>query len=170
MKEFIEKNKRLLTFYCATARIIGWVLVILSALPALSILSLLIFKMSFFREFLLPEILPILGSLLEVLFGRLPLGIIVLGVAQLIRYVSESEHRPGWLLRHGAGILYLFAALMLMGIVVRCFFLLPTIKSVDSFPVEMYLLVDVAKMLILIGLADILKRVLPVIEESKTLV
>jgi len=101
-----------------------------------------------------------------VLFVWLPLGIIVLGVAQLIKYVSESEYQPGWLLRHGTGILYLFAVLMLVNSVIRYCFLMP----IESSGIGMFLLPDVAKMLILIGLAEILKRVLPVIEESKTLV
>ena len=168
MNEFIEKNRRLLKFYCVAARVIGWVLVILSAIPALLIPYII---SGVFHEY--PGgILPMLGALLEVLFGRLPLGVIVLGVAQLIRYVSESKYQPGWLLRHGTGILYLFAVLKFVGSVVRYFFLIPEIEPVNSFSFEIkiYLLVDVAKILILIGLADILKRVMPVIEESKTLV
>lgn len=56
------------------------------------------------------------------------------------------------------------------GPVIRYCFLLPAIKPVDSFSIVMHLLADVAKMLILIGLGDILKRIMPVIEESKTLV
>ena len=170
MNEFIEKNRRLLMFYCIAARIIGWVIVILSVMPALSILFFFIVKPAFFHEFLLPTMPKVLNNLLGVLFDLLLLGVIVLGVAQLIRYVSESKYQPGWLLRHGTGILYLFAVLKFVGSVVRYFFLLPAITPIDSVSIQIYLLVDVAKMLILIGLADILKRVLPVIQESKTLV
>lgn len=166
MNEFIEKNRSLLQTYWVAARVIGWVLVILSAIPALLIPYII---SGVFHKY--PGgIIPMLGPLIEVLFGRLPLGVIVLGVAQLIRYVSESEYQPGWLLRHGTGILYFFAALMFVGPVIRYCFLLPAIKLVDSSSIAIHLLADVAKMLILIGLGDILKRVMPVIEESKTLV
>ena len=152
-------------FYCIAARIIGWVLVILwGAIPALSI-PFCAYKALRFHVFP-PDMLLMLSGSLAVLFGQLPLGIIVLGVAQLIRYVSESEYQPGWLLRHGTGILYLFAVLMLVNSVIRYCFLMP----IESSGIGMFLLPDVAKMLILIGLAEILKRVLPVIEESKTLV
>ena len=168
MNEFIEKNKGLLKFYCVAARIIGWVLVILSAMPSLLIPYIAHRGLRFYEYS--PEMVPMLGALLEVLFGRLPLGVIVLGVAQLIRYVSERKYQPAWLLRHGTGILYLFAVLMFVGPVIRYCVLLPAIKPVDSSSIVMHLLADVAKMLILIGLADILKRVMPVIQESKTLV
>ena len=164
MNEFIEKNRRRLMFYCIAARIIGWVLVILSAMPAL-LIPFVVYRALRFHEFP-PEMLPMLSGLLKVLFDRLPLGIIVLGVAQLIRHVSESEYQPGWLLRHGTGILYLFAVLMLVGPLIRYFFL----KPIEISGLGMFLIADVAKMIILIGLADILKRVMPVIEESKTLV
>ena len=164
MNAFIEKNKRLLKFYCVAARIIGWVLVILSAMPSLFILYAA-HKALRFHEYP-PKIISMLCASLEILFGRLPLGVIVLGVAQLIRYVSESEYQPGWLLRHGTGILYLFAVLIFVGPVARYCFLMP----VGSSYIVMHLLGDVAKMLILIGLGQILKRVMPVIEESKTLV
>jgi hypothetical protein len=170
MNEFIEKNRRLLRIYCIAARIFGWVLVILSAMPVLSIPFISIAKPAFFHEFLLPEIPKMLNNLLGVLFGLLLLGVIVLGIAQLMRYVSESEYQPGWLLRHGTGVLYIFAVLMFAGSVIRHIFLLPAIKPVDIFSIEMHLLADVSKMLILIGLGNFLKRVIPVIEESKTLV
>ena len=35
MNEFVEKNRKLLRTYCIAARIIGWVLVILSAMPVI---------------------------------------------------------------------------------------------------------------------------------------
>ena len=166
MNEFIEKNRKLLRTYCVAARIVGWVLVILSAIPALLIPYII---SGVFQEY--PGgIIPMLGALIEVLFGRLPLGIIVLGVAQLIRYVSERQYQPGWLLRHGSGILYLFAALMIAGPIIRYCFYIHGIKPVDSFYIVMHLLADVAVMLILIGMGNILKRIMPVIEESRTLI
>ena len=166
IQTFIEKNRRLLKTYCFAARIIGWVLVILSAMPALLIPYII---SGVFHDY--PGgIIQMLSPLIEVLFGRLPLGVIVLGVAQLIRYVSERQYQPGWLLRHGSGILYFFAVMIFVGPLIRYCFFLPATKAVDSSYIVMHLLADAAVMLILIGMGNILKRVMPVIEESRTLV
>lgn len=168
IQTFIEKNRKLLQTYYIAALIIGWVLVILSAMPAL-LVPYIIFGV--FREY--PGgIIPILGALIEVLCGRLPLGIIVLGVAQFIRYVSEKQYQPGWLLRHGSGVLYFFAALMIIGPILRYCLYTHGIKPIDSsyIYIVMHLLAYVAVMLILIGLGNILKHIMPVIEESRTLV
>jgi len=166
IQTFIEKNRNMLQTYCIAARIIGWVLVILSAMPAL----LIPFIISGSFEEYPGGIKPMLGALLEVLFVRLPIGLIVLGVAQLIKYLSESEYQPGWLLRHGSVILYFFAVLIFVGSLIRYCFLLPATKAVDSSYIVMHILWDVALMLILIGLGNIFKRVMPMIEESRTLV
>ena len=145
MNTFIEKNRNWLNFYANIARIIGWVLIILSAMPALLIPYIIA---GAFHKY--PGgITLMLGALLEVLFGRLPLGVIVLGTAQLIRYVSEKEYRPGWLLRHGSNILYIFAALMIIGSIVRYCYIYPSIKPVDILYIKMNLLPNTAVMSLL---------------------
>ena len=161
MNTFIENNKKWLIFYANMARIIGWVLIILSAMPSLLIPYMI---SGAFREY--PGgITRMTGPLIEVLFIRLPLGIIVLGVAQLIRYVSDNQYQPGWLLRHGSGILYLFAILMISGQIVRYW-----VDTHSLLYIEINSLAYVAVTLILIGLGKILKRIMPVIEEHRTLV
>ncbi len=166
IQTFIEKNRKLLRAYYIAAQTIGWVLVILSAIPALLIPYII---SGVFNEY--PGgIIRILGPLIELFFRRLPLGVVLLGVAQFIKYVSERQYQPGWLLRHGSGVLYLFAILMITGQIIRYCFYIHDIKPVDSFYIVAHLLADVAVMLILIGLGNILKRIMPVIEESKSLV
>ena len=168
MNKFIEENRRLLIFYWVAARIIGWVLVILSAMMATLALCVAYQAYRFPGSDL--EVIPMLGEMLEILFCQLPLGIIVLGVAQFVRYVSESDYQPGWLLRHGTSILYLFAVLMFVGPLIRYCSLSPATKLMDTPYDILHLLIDATKALILIGMGNILKRAMPVIEESKTLV
>ncbi|MFQ6036020.1 MAG: hypothetical protein ACE5NM_09280, partial [Sedimentisphaerales bacterium] len=101
-------------------------------------------------------------------------GLLALGVAQFIRYLSEKSYRPGWTLRCAEGILYLYAVLLVVHTVWSIFFaarpMFPEI-SYSAEPVTIsHLLIVAAKATILIGLAQILARVMPVIEESKTLV
>ena len=104
MNTFIEKNKGLLKFYCVAARIIGWVLLIRAATETVSILS-------GYSSFSIPFVMPI------TILIRILIGLVVLGVAQFIRYLLETEYKPGWILRHGEKILYLYAVLRVIRIV-----------------------------------------------------
>ena len=161
MNEFIEKNRRLLNIYCVVARIIGWVLLITAGTWTVSTLS-------GYSSFSLPCVMPI------TIFIRILVGLVILGVAQFIRYLFETEYKPGWILRHGEKILYLYAALR----IIRITFLFfvdakrmgdPIYYSPWGF-LEANGLPVVASALILVGLAQILRRVMPIIEESKSLV
>ena len=161
MNEFIEKNKGLLRTYCVAARIIGWVLLITAGTWTVSTLS-------GYSSFSLPFVMPI------TIFIRILVGLVILGVAQFIRYLFETEYKPGWILRHGEKILYLYAALR----IIRITFLFfvdakrmgdPIYYSPWGF-LEANGLPVVASALILVGLAQILRRVMPIIEESKSLV
>ncbi|MGD2095444.1 MAG: hypothetical protein PVH77_10590 [Phycisphaerales bacterium] len=161
MNEFIEKNRRLLKSYCLTARIIGWVLLITAGIWAVSTLS-------GHTSFSIPFVMPI------TIFIRILVGLVVLGVAQFIRYLFETEYKPGLILRHGEKILYLYAVLQVIRI--TFLFFVDAKRMGDSiyyspwgFLVANWLPV-VASALILVGLAQILRRMMPIIEESKTLV
>jgi len=161
MKKFLEENKGLLKFYCIAAQIIGWVLLITAGTWTVSILS-------GYSRSSMPSVMPI------AIFIRILVGLVVLGVAQFIRYLFETEYKPGWILRHGEKILYLYAALRVIRI--AFLFFLDAKKMGDSvyYSPWGFLVLNglpvVAGALILVGLAQILRRVMPVIEESKTLV
>lgn len=175
MNEFIEKNRRLLKFYCLAARIFGWVLIcggtiwfLLFLLVTLVVSdaagtigwphtseNFLYASVSFVFEFVLP-------------------GLFALLVAQLIRYMLENEYTPGWILRYGDKVLYAFAAL-LIGHNILIYYVLHVVLLEKNSPVRLLLVQPLAvplaaKILILVGLGQILRRILLVIEESKTLV
>jgi hypothetical protein len=161
MNEFIEKNKGLLKFYCVAARIIGWVLLITAATQTVS-------NLSGYSSFSIPFVMPI------TFFIRILIGLVVLGVAQFIRYLFETEYKPGWILRHGEKILYLYAVLRVIRIVFLYFVDAKTMGDSIYYSPWGFLVSNVlpvvASALILVGLAQILRRVMPIIEESKTLV
>ena len=194
MNEFIEKNKRLLKFYCITTRIIGWALLLL---PVIIVIWSLLTNTSRFGDFLSwpPHIekhlfhrqaFPLTDGqvdLLSLVIRFVLPGLLMLGLAQFIRYLSEKNYRPGWTLRCGEAILYLYAVL----IIARVFLiyvlgpglqankyivggLRAGIYNVDPLAILASALITAAKVVILIGLGQILARVIPVIEESKTLV
>jgi len=170
MNEFIEKNKGLLRFYCIATRIIGWALLIAPGIATVVQLLSGTLMDNKYRLYIL--FLFVRQTILNFMF----LGLVVLGVAQFIRYLFERQYQPGWILRNADKILYLYAVLIIVGVVLEFFF--HATMTIMKFPTESSLLLyllgwalpTVAKVLILIGLSQILARVMPVIEESKTLV
>jgi len=161
MNDFIKQNRRLLKFYCTVARIIGWVLLITAGIWTVSTLS-------GYSSFSIPFVMPI------TIFIRILVGLVVLGVAQFIRYLFETEYKPGLILRHGEKILYLYAALRIIRITLLFFVDAKNMGDSIYYSPWGFIVANglpvVASALILVGLAQILPRVMPIIEESKTLV
>jgi len=175
MTEFIEQNKRLLKFYCTAARIFGWVLIcggtiwfLIFVLVTLAVNdaadtigwpytseNFAYASTSFVFEFILP-------------------GLIALLIAQLIKYIIETEYKPSRILQYGDKVLYVYAALLIGQNILMYYFLradlLGKYGSGHLLFIQPLVVPLLAKILILVGLGQVLKRLLPVIEESKTLV
>lgn len=170
IQTFIEKNTRLLQVYCIAARIIGWLILFMGSL---GILTLLINQYQAGWEQSVAVADPL--ALLQRSWYRLMVtGLISLGVAQFIRYLYDCKYRPGWLIRCGDKILYIFIFFVvwhMTGMTVLYFsrddIANPAVWLLNIIPM---LLINLAKILALLGLAQILKRAMPVIEESRTLV
>jgi len=170
MNEFIEKNRGLLKFYYIAARIIGWMIVFMGGIHLVWFLS-----EPLWRDVKWETILPYLPQNLQFM-----LGLVVLGIAQFIRYLSEKQYQPGWLLRHGDKLLYLFAFFQIVKAIGSCsnFTVLITSRTnynlanvCQAVIVGLFLVFStIATILILVGLAQVLRRLMPVIEETKTLV
>jgi hypothetical protein len=170
MNEFIEQNRRLLKFYCTAALIIGWLLIVggfIWFIPAM--ISLNIddpYKGA-------DAILYVVSALLFDFF--LP-GLIALGVVQLIRYLFEDTKKPGCILRAADWLFYIYAGFLVVKTYLQyfwnCTWYADVIESETSrlLFIQPFLLPTVAKVLILVGLGQIIRRIMPVIEESKTLV
>jgi hypothetical protein len=102
------------------------------------------------------------------------IAIVLLGLAQFVRYLYESEYRPGLILRHGGKVLYIYAAALIASPFLTFYFEMRAYGYPGTVNLFEYLLgmnlPDVAKALIFIGMAKVLKRMMPMVEESKTLV
>jgi len=101
-------------------------------------------------------------------------GLLALLVAQLLRFLLDENTRPGWLLRHGEKILYFTAGVLLVNLIPAFLFqgeykYIPLIGILWGRITPILLFVSV-KIAILVGLAQALRRVLPMIEEAKSLV
>ena len=174
MNEFIEKNRRLLHFYCETLRTIGSVILILGLLGgcAMTIFALLS-KFGYwpalksFNMFMIAW----LPSYLKAIF----FWIGILGLPQFIRYLVERNYKPGWILRHGDMFFYLYALLTILEAVwiymtnyhSPSFDIRVDMGFVTVFSIVVKVMV---KVMVLVGLGRILRHLMPVIEESKTLV
>ena len=175
MQEFIEKNRRLLKFYYTAGRISGWVLICGGTIWFLMFVLLTLAVDDAAGEIGWPNTIDnFVYSSSSYVFEFAMLGLVALLVAQLIRYMLESEYTPGFILRFGDKILYVYAALLIVQNTLVHYVLNPELLSTlkpGHFIFIKPLIVPLAtKVLILVGLGQILRRLLNVIEESKTLV
>ena len=169
MNEFIEKNRPLLRSYCITTRIIGWLLligaIVVPIVRPLSGLSTSDEKRRLLWIYLQCE---------QIILGYLLIAIVLLGLAQFARYLYESEYRPGLILRHGDKVLYVYAVALIVNPILQYYYQMKAYGYAGIANLFEYLLgvnlPDIAKALIFIGMAKVLKRMMPMVEESKTLV
>lgn len=172
MNEIIEKNRRLLHFYCEILRTIGSLILILGLIGGF---ALTIFKLvTKFGYWHAPKSYEMVISVMPLsAFSIIFYGLGILGLVQFIRYLVEEDYKPGWILRHG----YMFFNLYALFIIVSVVWVYTTIpgflslsSSTEVFKILMIVFSITVRVLILVGLGQILRRILPVIEESKTLV
>jgi len=104
-------------------------------------------------------------------------GLLLLALAEFVRYVMEDQGEPRWILRHADKILYVYAVLITVAsarVLVQMWRRPTTAGSGSGFdnliPVVLIAIPAVAYPLILVGLGITLRRILPIIRESKTLV
>jgi len=164
MNEFIEENKGLLKVYCIAALIVGWLL-LLGGLVWFFLFISVSQRLESIENFLY--------LLSSYTFDFFLLGLLTLGTAQFIRYLFDKGYKAGSMLRFLDKIFYIYAMFLVGNAAVRYFWY---IKVVEESNFERLLFAQplilpvITKVLILVGLGQILKRILPVIEESKTLV
>ena len=171
MNELIEKNRRLLHFVCDALRSIGQVVLLLGVLSVCAITTLVLLSkfgnwnaLEGLKKFII--VMPL--AALNIFF----IGIGILGLAQFIRYLVEKDYKPGWILRHGEMFFYLYALLTILS-VVWVYTIAPSDLSPDMYSGVSVILVVIStavRVLILVGLGQILRHLMPVIEESKSLV
>lgn len=170
MNEFIEKNKSLLRSYRLITRIIGWMLLIVALVTAVVKLLLgfdIDDQLRFYMTYRLFK---------ELALNYVFIGLILLGLSQFIRYLSESEYQPSLILRHGDKVLYLYALALIVNPIIDYYLRMKTIGMTyaNTGSLFLYLLIvllpSIARALIFVGMAKVLKRIMPMIEESKTLI
>jgi len=180
MVQFVEKYRRLLQAYCLIARILGWFLILGGVFWFFAVVGrvwvitveeqqqidfLLYIAYSFVYDFVIPGFLAFaIGGLLDYLLRPKAKPPLILGMTDKLCYIYAFFL-----------ILKFFGAIKAFGASLWCvnFKLLAIPEMSESariLLVQPLLGPTLAKVLLLIGVGMILHRLLPVIEESKTLV
>lgn len=170
MNTFIEQHKSFLKFYYGAIRLSGWILLTLG-LGGVVISLIIVRNLGATAQGIASINMPLTSGF--ILFGLLGLGI-----GQLIRYMVDPDCRQGFILRHGGKFIYAYVMLIFVLMITRNLIAFkyvlntetPTAHSVYWGTVFGSFILFAAQALILIGLAQFLKRIMPVIEEHKSLV
>jgi hypothetical protein len=173
MVQFIEKHRRLLQAYCLTARILGWLLILggffwfFAVAGSIQIIAggdpkqidfLLYVISALGYDFVIPGFLAFaIGGLLDYLLRPMKKPPLILGMTDKLCYIYTFFV----IYKAGTFNFWLYAKF-------------PEITAsserIRILLVQPLLVPTVAKVLLLIGVGMILHRLLPVIEEWKTLV
>lgn len=170
VQTFVEKNRKLLQLYYWVLRVGGWAFLALAFLAMAGHSVALASRISDWQEFhrYCQQDVP-WGTFTN----GLPAGLLALGLSQLIKYLLETNRKPDWIFRNADKLLYAYTVI-LMGYycwrgareVVLHF------NEPYDFPLRLIMLVAfmLVKLLTLVGVAEILRRAIPIIDESRTLV
>ena len=168
MNSFIEKNQETLLTYCIVARIIGCLFVVSGCINGIGATVVMFTKLDQYPDF-------------QVFFNAMPIkelnnvfiGLFAFWFAQFMRFLFDAEYRQGWLIHNTDKLLYKYATIVLG-------YNFITIVAINGFGFErfgeiigrliIFILFGWIWPIVFVGLGFILKRIIPVIEESKTLV
>ncbi len=175
MKKFIEENKQLLKFYSLASKVIGWALILGGTLWFLLFALCILAARDAAGELRWPPLTEnVTYATSAFVFDFVFLGLVALVLSRLIECIVQDVYQPARLLRFGSVILYIYAGLVI-GRAILTYHLwhvgVPGIYGAGHLLFAQPLVFPtLAKALILVGAGVILHRLLPVIEESKTLV
>ena len=174
MNEFIEKNSRLLRMYCLVVRTIGWFLLVGGAIWLTYALSEL-YMINNKTPHQEPSGAMTLTCFTLACDFLLP-GLLAFVISQLLDYLIRPEGKAGLMLRLADKLCYCYAAFLFVKIFTsRLWVINNKYFEASQFYrmlfTQMILSIPLlAVILVLIGVGVIIKRLLPVIDESKTLV
>ena len=181
MNEFIEKNSRLLRIYCIIARIIGWFLILggivwlfAAVKDFQSSLENKQVEVDFWYSAFVPNFGVYLAS--SFVYDFIITGFLAFAIGGLLNYLLRPKAKVPLILGMIDKLCYIYAIILIYKACVSYFWLDRFLAISEWSESARILLVQpllgptLAKVLLLVGIGMILHRLLPVIEESKTLV
>jgi hypothetical protein len=172
MTQFIEKHQRLLKIYCIIARIIGWYLL------GAGIFYFVVLVHPYSPPGQQPKPHLILYAAFRTICDFIIPAFLAFSIADFLDYLLDSRTKPRFLLRATDKLCYAYAAFLALNYLTANLWLTNTnffnilgLSDSNLFVFFQPLLgPTLAKAIMLICVAIVLRRLLPVIEESKTLV
>ena len=168
MNAFVEENKGLLRKCYLCANVMGWFLLILGCLSVVGNIIALGSRIGHWEVFI------------EYFFNGvpwntvncLPNGLLALGIAQFIKFISDKNCQPGNILSNADKLLYTYAILFAVSVIIHFTAWFTSWEGWSEIIARSlaHIIFGVGKTMLLIAVALILKRIIPVIEESRTLV
>ena len=170
MNTFIKKNEKFLKCSFVALRFSGWFLLVFGFCnPVISIVLLRNYKPGISEETLI--------TMLLIYLTLIFLGLLGIGLAQLIRYLLDSNYKPGFILRHGDKFIYVYVVLTLIASALHFLGFLNSLRMTGYKEQLLFISLSitqtvyhVAKASILIGIVQFLKRVMPIMDEHQSLV
>ena len=168
MNTFIEENKDILKFYRIVARVIGCMFVSTGCINGIGGTAVMLTKLDQYQNFAaFFNVMPIKD------LNNIFVGLFAFWFAQFMRFLFDAEYKQDWLLRNTDKLLYKYATVVLG-------YNFIAIVAINGFGFDrfgeiigrmvVFILFGWIWPLVFVGLGFILKRIIPVIEESKTLV
>jgi hypothetical protein len=165
MMEFVQQNRNFLRIYGRLASFFGRVFLGFGLIWAILFTPPLVSRLGNWNAFQDQfEQMP------RGIFLFIACGLLALGISQFIRYLTEEGYQPGRILRHGDKLLYAYAVYIIVDIAWALRYYHFALTYQVFIDLLLAFLIMAGKIFILVGLAQLLKRILPMIEESKTLV
>ena len=175
MNEFIEKNSLLLRTYCVVAKGVGWFFLLVGALFfAYAIPGIYTMNAGTAQQRKSIELSTYLAFTHA--FDFVILGLLAFSISQLLVYIIRPEVKAGLMLRLADKLCYIYVVVLIFEafIAATSFFANPQLVEVSQFYRMLFIAPLLsplpAKIILLIGAGVIIRRLLPVIDESKTLV
>ncbi len=162
-EEVVRAKRKLLRFLCVAVQSLGWALLVMGGIWFVCFVCLPSSR---------DDIEAILQATSWFLFGFTVPALAAIGIAQFARYLFDTDYKPGWVLGHAAVFIYLLAAIEVAWAVFRYFYFVRIMdEATEQFLwTQLLILPTIVKVMILVSLGQVLRRILPIIEESKTLV
>ncbi|MDD5459149.1 MAG: hypothetical protein PHF37_07135 [Phycisphaerae bacterium] len=159
------KNERFLRFCGNLAEALAWFLLLIC------IITIIGFLFTLPKAYLHDQYVKGLYNLvLPKLIFKMFTIFLLLGINQFIKCLTLPDFKPNWILRLADKIIYIYAALLFINFVYNIIHPNPSIYSPSEWTLIFSGIFTSIKILLWIGAGMALKRIIPIVQESKSLV
>jgi len=160
----IAKNKQFLRFCSHVAQISGLLLLLLGLIS----IALTLWEY-YMPGYGMGAVTVISRYIFRVVFP----GLFLLGINQFIKSLIDTKFKPNWILRFGDKIIYLYVSLLIINFIFFTIYQTEATVASSHFYLTTWIpsaIFTSVKALLWIAMAQVLQKIVPMIEEHKSLV